>query len=149
MTKGKAYIQQRFLTNKTIGCLSESVCDLQIACRDGVVRTHQAILSWSSGFLRRLCTSHFVLEDGGKRKEDLMIHLEDYTVEVVTAFLNFLYNGELSTLASADFIEDFKQLWEDVRVDKISYSKVFEDGRTNLRTKDSLSKSLHVKQCVV
>ena len=145
----KTSIQQRFLTTKTIGCLSEAVCDLQIVCRDGVLRTHQAILSWSSGFLRRLCSSHFILEDGGKKKEDLMIYLNDYTVEVVTAFLNFMYNGELSTFASAEFIEDFKQLWEDVRVDKISYSKAYEDGRINVTTNESVGKSFPEKQSVV
>ena len=145
----KAYIEQRFLTTKTIVCQSEAVCDLEIVCRGGeVVRTHQAILSWSSGFLRRLCSSHFLLEDGGKRKEDLMIYLNDYTVEVVTAFLNFLYHGELSTSASPDFIGDFKQLWEDVRVDKISYSKAFEDGRINVRTNESLSKSFQEMKSV-
>ena len=144
----KANIQRQFLTNQTIGSESEAACDLRIVCRDGVVRTHQAILAWSSGFLRRLCTSHFILEDGGKRKEDLMIYLHDYTVEVITAFVNFLYNGEISRLASPDFIEDFKQLWEDVRVDKISYSKAFEDGRTNILTADPFSKSFHVKKSV-
>ena len=142
----KANFQQRFLTTETIGCLSETVCDLQIAGRDGVVRTHQAILSWSSGFLRRLFSSHFILEDGGKRKEDIILYLKDYTVEVITAFVNFMFNGEISTFASADFIEDFKKLWEDVRVDRISYSKAFEDGRTNARNNDSQSKSFQVRK---
>ena len=96
----KANIQRKFLTNQTIGSESEAACDLRIVCRDGVVRTHQAILAWSSGFLRRLCTSHFILEDGGKRKEDLMIYLHDYTVEVITAFINFMYDGEISRFAS-------------------------------------------------
>ena len=49
--------------------LSTANTDLSIVCSNGIVNTHQALLSWASGFLRRMFMSQLILEDGGKRKE--------------------------------------------------------------------------------
>ena len=133
--------KERHMMTKTIGGLSDVTTDLQIVCNDGLVRTQQAVLSWSSGFLRRLFTSHFLLQDGGKRKDEVVIFLKDYSVEVITAFVSFLFNGELTRQVSKPFIEDFKRLWEDIRVDKISYLQVFEDGKALIKNTGALGSS--------
>ena len=68
--------KERHMMTKTIGGLSDVTTDLQIVCNDGLVRTQQAVLSWSSGFLRRLFTSQFLLEDGSDDVVGLHLGIE-------------------------------------------------------------------------
>jgi len=109
--------------------LSTANTDLFIVCSNGVVNTHQALLSWASGFLRRMFMSQLILEDGGKRKEEVTLHFPDFDVSVVKAMNNFLLFGELNVLANRSFQNEFEQAWDAFRIDRISFKTVHDDGK--------------------
>ena len=118
------------LLTKSISSLDEITSDLKIVCSDGIVRSQQAILSWSSSFLRRMFMSQMILEDGGKRKEEVSIYLSSYSKNLVKSFIMFISNGDLIQRASQTFAEEFEQLWGDLKIDKISFKEVFEAGQS-------------------
>ena len=49
------------------------VKDPRIVCEDGVVETCQAVFAWASSFMRRQLVAKFVMEDSGKRKDDVTL----------------------------------------------------------------------------
>ena len=119
---------------KNVGSVSVLNTDLHMVCRDGIVNTHQAVFSWASGFLRRIFMSQLILEDGGKRKEDVTLHFPDFSVKVATAVNNFLMHGQINVKGNKSFQEHFEEAWEAFRIDRISYKEVFEAGKLVKKT---------------
>ena len=113
---------------------SDKSTDLLIRCSDGMVRTHQAILSMSSGFIRRMFNAQLILTDGGnKRKEEITLFLRDYQKEIIKSLIEFLSTGELRQLkVTKNFIDDLEQLWEDLKIDTISFKDAYDAGKTFL-----------------
>ena len=90
-----------------------AVKDLKIVCEDGVVETYQAVFAWASSFMRRQFVAKFVMEDSGKRKDDVTLHLPEIGVEVVTALANILVRGEVTNL-SVHVKRELQMLWKSI-----------------------------------
>ena len=88
-----------------------AVKDLKIVCDDGVVETYQAVFAWASSFMRRQLVAKFVMEDSGKRKDDVTLYLPGVSVEVVTTLANILVRGEVTNL-SVIVKRELQILWE-------------------------------------
>ena len=73
--------------------------------------------------------SQLILEDGGKRKEEVSLFLTDFSKNILKSLLGFLHTGELKQTATKEFIETFEQLWEDLKIDKVSFKEVFDAGK--------------------
>ena len=100
--------------------------DLTIVCREGrVVRAHQAVFAWGSSWLRRVFMSQFLLEDGGKRKEEVTLHLPGFSVQTVTAVARFLTCGELRIALSTAGREEIEEAFK--KVDKEGLGKLNKD----------------------
>merc|ERR1719192_699621 len=95
---------------------SESQSDLTLVCQDGVTFGHQALLANQSTFLKDLFFSSSPLRNisllevpglPSKLKPEhysvpLTIHLPDFSIEVVEAFMRSLYRGA-TKLKQQDF----------------------------------------------
>lgn len=123
--------------SRNIGSLNIVNTDLHLVCKDGVVNTHQAVFSWASGFLRRILMSQLILEDGGKRKEDVTLHFPDFGVKVVSSISNFLVHGQLVVKENKSFQENFEEAWEAFRIDRITFKEVFDSGKLIKKSDES------------
>jgi len=117
-------------------CIAEvglGATDLTIVCRDGEVRGHQAVLAWASATLRRWLMSNLVLEDGGKRKEEVTLFLPSVSTSAVSSLTSFLLTGALTMVASALTREEVEEAWELLRIDRITFKAAFEAGTLALK----------------
>ena len=73
--------------------------------------------------------SQSILQDGGKSKEEIYLFLPNYPKKTVQNLINFFSCGELKLMVPKNFADDFEQLWDDLKIDKITYKEVFEAGR--------------------
>mgnify|MGYP001498853966 CR=1 FL=1 len=64
-------------------CEYELVTDLTIVCHNGMLQSYQFLLSRMSPLLRRLFSSKLVMEDCGKRKAEVTLHLPDVDLETL------------------------------------------------------------------
>ena len=104
--------------------------DLTIVCKEGrVVRAHQAVFAWGSSWLRRVFMSQFLLEDGGKRKEEVTLHLPGFSVHTVTAVTRFLTCGELRIALSTAGRQEIEEAWEDLKINRITFKDAFDAGK--------------------
>ena len=92
--------------------------DLKIVCDDGVVETYQAVFAWASSFMRRQLVAKFVMEDSGKRKDDVTLYLPGVSVEVVTTLANILVRGEVTNL-SVILKRELQILWKSLGIDRV------------------------------
>ena len=100
-----------------------SAKDLKIVCDDGVVETFQAVFAWSSSFLRRQFVGKFVMEDSGKRKDDVTMYLPEFGVEVVNILASFLISGEVNNL-SIYVRKELEILWKSLAIDRVEFEKL-------------------------
>ena len=91
-------------------------------------------MSMSSSFIRRMFNAQLILTDGGnKRKEEITLFLPNYQKEMIKFLIEFLSTGELrQAKVTKTFIDDFEQLWEDLKLDTISFKDAFDAGKTLL-----------------
>ena len=89
-------------------------------------------MSMSSSFIRRMFNAQLILTDGGnKRKEEITLFLPNYQKEMIKFLIEFLSTGELrQAKVTKTFIDDFEQLWEDLKLDTISFKDAFDAGKT-------------------
>ena len=78
--------------------------------------------------------SQLILEDGGKRKEEVTLHFPDFSVKVATAVTNFLMYGQINVKGSKSFQEHFEEAWEAFRIDRISFKEVLDAGKLAKKT---------------
>lgn len=88
--------------------------DLTFVCEDGIVRSHQALFSWMSSFLRRM------MEDSGKRKDEVTLFLPSVECKTLNQIIKILTNGEV-VLQKEKNKRDISDLWEVLNVDRIDY----------------------------
>ena len=96
---------------------------LKIVCDDGVVKTYQAVFAWASSFMRRQLVAKFVIEDSGKRKDDVTLYLPEVSVEVATTLANILLRGEVTNL-SVIVKRELQILWKSLGVDRVEFEKL-------------------------
>ena len=65
----------------------------------------------------------FVMEDSGKRKDDVTLHLPEVSVEVVKALVNILVRGEVTNLSVSVKIK-LQILWKSLGIDRIEFEKL-------------------------
>ena len=63
----------------------------------------------------------FVMEDSGKRKDDVTLHLPEVSVEVVKALVNILVRGEVTNLSVSIKLQN---LWKSLGIDRIEFEKL-------------------------
>eukprot|EP00091_Calanus_sinicus_P015670 TRINITY_DN34172_c0_g1_i1.p1 TRINITY_DN34172_c0_g1~~TRINITY_DN34172_c0_g1_i1.p1 ORF type:complete len:220 (+),score=52.44 TRINITY_DN34172_c0_g1_i1:95-661(+) len=115
--RARAYLPQSVLET------GSAVTDLRIVCYDGVVETFQAVFAWASSFMRRQLVAKFVMEDSGKRKDDVTLHLPEDSVEVVTALVHILVRGEITNL-SGSMKRELQTLWKSLGIDRVEFEKL-------------------------
>merc|ERR1719312_977950 len=74
-------------------CDYELVTDLRIVCHNGTLQSYQFLFSRMSPMLRRLFTSKLVMEDGGKRKDQVTLHLPDVDLETLERAVTIFTEG--------------------------------------------------------
>eukprot|EP00092_Neocalanus_flemingeri_P019384 GFUD01020998.1.p1 GENE.GFUD01020998.1~~GFUD01020998.1.p1 ORF type:complete len:822 (+),score=261.57 GFUD01020998.1:62-2527(+) len=99
------------------------VKDLKIVCDDGVVESYQAVFAWASSLLRRQFVGKFVMEDSGKRKDDVTVYLPEVAVEVVNTLTSVLVRGEVTSISSC-VKKDLEILWKSLAIDRVEFDKL-------------------------
>ena len=126
-----------------------AVKDLKIVCDDGVVETYQAVFAWASSFMRRQLVAKFVMEDSGKRKDDVTLHLPGVSVEVVTTLANILVRGEVANL-SVIVKRELQILWKSLGIDRVEFEKLdISDMKESKKVKNTRNASKPTKSRAV
>ena len=92
-------------------------------CDDGVVESYQAVFAWASSFLRRHFVGKFVMEDSGKRKDDITMHLPGVSKEIVTALVRILVKGETTNVTNP-VKRELDVLWRSLVIDRVEFDKL-------------------------
>ena len=74
-------------------CDYELVTDLRIVCHNGTLESYQFLFSRMSPMLRRMFSSKLVMEDGGKRKDEVTLHLPDVDLETLKRAVTIFTEG--------------------------------------------------------
>ena len=74
-------------------CEYELMTDLTIVCHDGMLQSYQFLFSRMSPMLRRLFSSKLVMEDCGKRKDEVTLHLPDVDLETLKRAVSIFTEG--------------------------------------------------------
>ena len=74
-------------------CDYELVTDLRIVCHNGTLQSYQFLFSRMSPMLRRLFSSKLVMEDSGKRKDEVTLHLPDVDLETLKRAVTIFTEG--------------------------------------------------------
>ena len=97
---------------KGFGSNKDNFTDLELVCKDGVVRCHQAVLAQNSFFVRSILLRHHVLEfgpnidwdmasaylcDRRKSENDCVIIVNDFECDTISRMLSCFYTG-ISTI---------------------------------------------------
>ena len=99
------------LNEKEKGIVSQkdNFTDLQLICKDGVVRCHQAVLAHHSFFVRSVLLRHHVLEfgpnidwgeasaylcDRRKSENDCVLIVNDFECDTISRMLSCFYTGK-------------------------------------------------------
>ena len=115
-------------TKSQLVCFSELQApspakDLTFVCEDGIVRSHQALFSWISSFLRRFFLSKQVMEDSGKRKDEVSLVLPSVNCEAVRHVITILTTGEV-ILQREKTRRDISDLWGLLNIDRIDFTSL-------------------------
>ena len=100
-----------------------SVKDLKFVCDDKIVTSHQALFSWMSSFLRRFFLSKQVMEDSGKRKDEVTICLpgvSSLTLDYVIRIFSF---GEVR-IPNEKTSREIHELWGQLVIDKLEFGSL-------------------------
>ena len=79
------------------------------------------MFAWNSSFLRRHFVGKFVMEDSGKRKDDVTMHLPGVSKQIVTALVGILIKGEATNVTNP-----VKKFWVTQFSDKEIGISIFE-----------------------
>ena len=117
--KMKLTDMNRDLVYRTFSDEDGSVKDLILICGDGVVESYQALFATVSPMLKRMFMAKLVLEDGGKRKDIVVVHLPDARVEAVENIVDLISCGEVG-VSSPSSVQDLKSLLKLLDMSKVT-----------------------------
>jgi len=117
--KMKLTDMNRDLVYRTFSDEDGSVKDLILICGDGVVESYQALFATVSPLLKRMFMAKLVLEDGGKRKDIVVVHLPDARVEAVENIVDLISCGEVS-VSSPSSVQELKSLLKLLDMSKVT-----------------------------
>ena len=120
-------------TKSQLVCFSElqtpsPANDLTFVCEDGIVRSHQALFSWMSSFLRRFFLSKQVMEDSGKLKDEVTLFLPSVRCEAVDQIIMMVTTGSC-LLQSETAKRDLSDVWGLLNIDRMDFNSL---GMTQL-----------------
>ena len=97
-------------------CDYELVTDLRIVCHNGTLQSYQFLFSSMSPMLRRLFTSKLVMEDSGKRKDEVTLHLPDVDLETLERAVTIFTEG-LVNVPNQDSFDKLLSCWNLLSID--------------------------------
>ena len=108
--------------NQLRDCEYELMTDLTIVCSNGLVESHQALFAWMSSSLRRLFVSKLVMEDCGKRKDFITLHLPDVKTDILTNIIKIFSCGQIAI--SSDKLHRISEAWSLIQIDKLYFEEL-------------------------